>query len=109
MHLRLSCPAPRFTCHYGIDFPDPQELLANRMTNEEIVKFLGVDSLAYLSLDDMIASTGWPSDAFCTACFTGDYPLPVGEFAGKHIMENGRARAGFFAAGAPGLFDKLPA
>ncbi|MFM8790651.1 MAG: amidophosphoribosyltransferase [Chthoniobacterales bacterium] len=109
VHLRISCPAHRFPCHYGIDFPDPQELLANRMTNEEIVKFLGVDSLAYLSVDDMIASTGWPTDAFCTACFTGDYPLPVGEFAGKHIMENGRARAGFFAAGAPGLFDKLPA
>ncbi|MFM8231326.1 MAG: amidophosphoribosyltransferase, partial [Chthoniobacterales bacterium] len=87
VHLRISCPAHRFPCHYGIDFPDPQELLANRMTNEEIVKFLGVDSLAYLSVDDMIASTGWPTDAFCTACFTGDYPLPVGEFAGKHIME----------------------
>jgi amidophosphoribosyltransferase len=109
VHLRISCPAHRFPCHYGIDFPDPQELLANRMSNEEIVKFLGVDSLAYLSLEDMIASTGWPSDAFCSACFTGDYPLPVGEISGKDIMENRRARAGFFSTGAPGLFDNLPA
>ena len=109
VHLRISCPAHRFPCHYGIDFPDPQELLANRMTNEEIVEFLGVDSLAYLSLDDMIASTGWPPASFCTACYTGDYPIPVGEFSGKDIMEKGRARSGFFTAGAPGLFDNLPA
>ncbi|MEY3479548.1 MAG: hypothetical protein RIQ71_323 [Verrucomicrobiota bacterium] len=109
VHLRISCPAHRFPCHYGIDFPDPQELLANRMTTGEIVKFLGVDSIAYLSLDDMIASTGWPPDAFCTACFTGDYPLPVGEVGGKDIMENRPSRAGFFSAGAPGLFDNLPA
>ena len=109
VHLRISCPAHRFPCHYGIDFPDPQELLANRMTTEEIVEFLGVDSLAYLSLDDMIASTGWPPASFCTACYTGDYPIPVGEFSGKDIMEKGRARSGFFTAGAPGLFDNLPA
>jgi amidophosphoribosyltransferase len=108
VHLRISCPAHRFPCHYGIDFPDPQELLANRMTREEIVAFLGVDSLAYLSLDDLIASTGWPSDSFCTACFTGDYPLPVGELSGKHIMEKKTARDGFFAAGSPELFDSLP-
>ena len=109
VHLRISCPAHRFPCHYGIDFPDPQELLANRMTTEEIVEFLGVDSLAYLSLDDMIASTGWPPASFCTACYTGDYPIPVGEVSGKDIMENGRTRSGFFTAGAPGLFDNLPA
>jgi len=109
VHLRISCPAHRFPCHYGIDFPDPQELLANRMTTTEIVKFLGVDSLAYLPLNDMIASTGWPSDSFCTACFTGDYPLPVGEVSGKDIMENRRARSGFFAGGSPGLFENLPA
>jgi amidophosphoribosyltransferase len=108
VHLRISCPAHRFPCHYGIDFPDPQELLANRMTTEEIVEFLGVDSLAYLSLGDMIASTGWPAASFCTACYTGDYPIPVGEFSGKDIMENGRARSGFFTPGAPGLFDNLP-
>jgi hypothetical protein len=60
------------------------------------------------SLDDLIASTGWPSDSFCTACFTGDYPLPVGELSGKHIMEKKTARDGFFAAGSPELFDSLP-
>ncbi|MGA1123170.1 MAG: amidophosphoribosyltransferase [Chthoniobacterales bacterium] len=108
VHLRISCPAHRFPCHYGIDFPDPQELLANRMTTDEIVKFLGANSLAYLSLDDMIASTGWPPEAFCTACFSGDYPIPVGELSGKDIMENGRGRSGFFTTGAPGLFDNLP-
>ena len=107
VHLRISCPPHRFPCHYGIDFPDPQELLANRMTHEEIVRFLGVDSLAYLPVGEMIAATGWPADSFCTACFTGDYPLPVDGDLRKDSMEN-RARGGFFDQGAPGLFDSMP-
>ncbi len=105
VHLRISCPPHRFPCHYGIDFPDPDELLANRMTHAEIEKFLGVDSLAYLSVDDMIAATGWPKDSFCSACFTGDYPLPVDAGLRKDAMEKAPARAGFFADGMPGLFD----
>jgi amidophosphoribosyltransferase len=105
VHLRISCPPHRFPCHYGIDFPDPQELLANRMTPDQIKEFLGVDSLAYLSVDDMVASTGWPSGSFCTACFTGDYPLPVPPQGGKDAMERGRSRPGFFHEEVPGLFD----
>jgi amidophosphoribosyltransferase len=107
VHLRISCPPHRFPCHYGIDFPDPQELLANRMTPEQIKDFLGVDSLAYLSVEDMIASTGWSPDSFCTACFTGDYPLPVPPQGGKDSMERGRIRPGFFHDDAPGLFDRV--
>lgn len=107
VHLRISCPPHRFPCHYGIDFPDPQELLANRMTHDEIVRFLGVDSLAYLPVEEMIAATRWPADSFCTACFTGDYPLPVEAGLRKDAMEN-RGRGGFFDQGAPGLFDSLP-
>ncbi len=105
VHLRISCPPHRFPCHYGIDFPDPQELLANRMTHRQIVDFLGVDSLAYLPVDDMVAATGWPAHSFCTACFTGDYPLPVDADLRKDAMEQAPSRGGFFGPEAPGLFD----
>ncbi len=107
VHLRISCPPHRFPCHYGIDFPDPQELLANRMTHREIVEFLGVDSLTYLPVDEMIAATGWSPDSFCTACFTGDYPMPVEGDLRKDAMEQARGRGGFFSPEAPGLFDSL--
>lgn len=105
VHLRISCPAHRFPCHYGIDFPDPKELLANRMAHQEIIDFLGVDSLAYLPVEDMIGATGWPQKSFCTACFTGDYPMPVEGDLRKDMLENARVRGGFFSSGEPGLFD----
>jgi amidophosphoribosyltransferase len=105
VHLRISCPPHRFPCHYGIDFPDPQELLANRMTPDEIKEFLGVDSVAYLSVHDMVAATGWPAGSFCTACFTGDYPLPVPPQGGKGAMERSRSQRGFFQEEAQDLFD----
>ena len=109
VHLRISCPPHRHPCHYGIDFPDSQELLANRMTDEEIRDFLGVDSLAYLPVSEMIASTGWSPNSFCTACFTGRYPLPVAELTGKDVMEKKTGCGGFFAHRGPGLFDNVQA
>lgn len=107
VHLRISCPPHRFPCHYGIDFPDPQELLANRMTTAEIVEFLGVDSLAYLPVDDMVAATGRPHDAFCLACFNGRYPLPVEDNGCLRRQQTGARRGGFFDRDAPGLFDQV--
>ena len=107
VHLRISCPPHRFPCHYGIDFPDPQELLANRMTHAQIVEYLGVDSLEYLPVDDMIAATGWPKDSFCTACFTADYPLAVDTDLRKDTLEKDRLRGGFFRQESPGLFDSV--
>jgi amidophosphoribosyltransferase len=108
VHLRISCPPHRHPCHYGIDFPDPGELLANRMSDEEIKKFLGVDSIAYLPTNEMVAATGWPAQSFCTACFTGDYPLKVDPGLRKDAMERGSA-GGFFDRRMPGLFDDLHA
>ena len=58
VHMRVSCPPHRFACHYGIDFPDPEKLLANQKTMPEIREYLGVDSLGYLDLEGMIAATG---------------------------------------------------
>lgn len=89
VHVRVSCPPHRFPCHYGIDFPDPKALIANQMTPQEITKFLGADSIGYLSLEGMIKACA-PLNAtqFCTACFTGEYPVPPPAQANKLILEN---------------------
>ena len=93
VHMRVSCPPHRFACHYGIDFPDPQKLIANQMSMEEIRKYLGVDSLGYLDVEGMVRATGRPVNEFCLACFTGNYPLPVDPALDKFIMEKREARA----------------
>ena len=87
VHMRVSCPPHRFACHYGIDFPDPEKLIANQMSMEDICKYLGVDSLGYLDVEGMVRATGKPMNSFCLACFNGDYPLPVDPALDKFIME----------------------
>jgi amidophosphoribosyltransferase len=94
VHMRISCPPHKFACYYGIDFPDPEKLLANQCTMEEIRNYLGADSLGYLDFDGMIGATGRPAATFCTACFSGDYPVPYDAAFDKLIMEKrlGRVR-----------------
>jgi amidophosphoribosyltransferase len=77
VHLRIVSPPIRWPCFYGIDMSTRGELIATGSAVEEIREFIGADSLAYLSLDGLVASTGAPSDAFCRACFDGEYPVPV--------------------------------
>jgi len=93
VHMRVSCPPHRFACHYGIDFPDPDKLIANQMPMREICRYLGVDSLGYLDVEGMVKATGQPANRFCLACFTGKYPLPVDPALDKFIMEKREARA----------------
>src|SRR6202047_2842193 len=93
VHMRVSCPPHRFACHYGIDFPDPQKLIANQMSMEEIQKYLGVDSLGYLDIGGMVRATGLPRDHFCLACFDGDYPVPFNGVLDKFIMERRKGRS----------------
>lgn len=78
VHLRLGSPPITGPCLYGIDTPTRDELIAARHTRAEIAHFLGVDSLEYLTLEQMIEATGQDSD-WCHACFSGDYPTPVPE------------------------------
>ena len=84
VHLRISSPPFRWPCFYGIDTPVREELLAARMNVEEITRHLGADSVAYLTLEGLIAAIGSPDAGFCSACLTGTYPtsIPVkfGEF-----------------------------
>ncbi len=77
VHLRISSPPFRWPCFYGIDTPDQTELLAAIKTNEEIVEFLGVDSLEYLTLEHLVSAVDAPGAGFCDACLTGNYPVKV--------------------------------
>ena len=93
VHIRVSCPPHRFSCHYGIDFPDPKDLLANRMTPQEITKYLGADSLGYLDVDGMVRACKLPASKFCLACFNGDYPVPFAPEDDKGVLERRREQA----------------
>ena len=63
------------------------ELLASNLDLEEIRTYLQVDSLAYLGLDRLIAATGTPQSGFCTACFTGEYPVEIPSTLSKAVLE----------------------
>jgi amidophosphoribosyltransferase len=109
VHMRVSCPPHRFACHYGIDFPDPDKLIANQMSIDQICKYLGVDSLGYLDVEGMVRATGRKVNEFCLACFNGNYPLPVDPALDKFIMERRESRAKALAAetAQPTLFAGL--
>jgi amidophosphoribosyltransferase len=77
VHLRISSPPIICPCFYGIDMPTKGELIASGMSVEDIRRFLDVDSLGYLSIDGLRATTSESSSHLCTACFTGDYPVAV--------------------------------
>jgi amidophosphoribosyltransferase len=87
VHLRVSSPPYRWPCHYGMDTGERGELLAANLTVEEIRDYLGVDTLAYLTLDRLLAATAAPGAGFCTACLTGEYPVPIGGSVGKSVLE----------------------
>jgi amidophosphoribosyltransferase len=101
VHLRICLPPIMWPCFYGMDFPTRGELIAAQMERGEIADYLGVDSLAYLELDRLIAATGAPSAGFCTACLTGDYPVPVPEGLSKAVLEQPVGNVGDGVAPAP--------
>lgn len=108
VHLRISCPPHRFACYYGIDFPDPANLLANQCTMEEIRKYLGADSIGYLDVEGMVAATALPKEHFCLACFTGEYPAAYDPKLDKFIMERRQNRGALLAGDDhPELFESL--
>jgi amidophosphoribosyltransferase len=87
IHFRVSSPPYRWPCFYGLDTGKRSDLLAADMSVGEIADYLGVDSLQYLDIDRLVAATGKPAESFCTACFTGEYPVAVPEFDTKHALE----------------------
>jgi len=92
VHVRITSPPIRYPCHFGLDFPTQEELIAHKRTLGEIAEFLGVDSLEYLSLEGLLSSMDMPGDQFCTACFSGKYPVTVSGDNGKDIFEKAMGR-----------------
>lgn len=82
IHFLVSSPPITHPCFYGMDFPDPEELIANRYNGDikAMAEAIGVDSLRYLSADGLVKAVQESNDSqheYCTACFTGNYPVPV--------------------------------
>jgi len=80
VHFRVSSPPIKYPCHYGMDFPTRDELIANRCEGDigKIGKELGVDSLGYLSIEDLLSSVPHENgEQYCTACFSGEYPVEI--------------------------------
>ncbi|MHC4069181.1 MAG: amidophosphoribosyltransferase [Planctomycetota bacterium] len=98
IHMRVSCPPIRYPCFYGVDFPTKEELLANNRDLEQIREFLEVDSVGYLSLEGLLSCAVFPSDHYCTACWSGDYRISVDVTSSKFSMERYQRN----------MFDDLP-
>jgi amidophosphoribosyltransferase len=75
VHLRISCPPTVSPCFYGVDTPSRAELIGATHTIEEIRKYVGADTLAYLSLEGLRAALGTDRRSYCTSCYTGVYPV----------------------------------
>jgi amidophosphoribosyltransferase len=77
VHMRISSPPVTHPCFYGIDTDTQDQLIAATKSVEAIAEAIGVDSLAYLSWEGMLEATGVDTNSFCSACFTGDYPVTI--------------------------------
>jgi amidophosphoribosyltransferase len=75
VHMRISCPPTISPCFYGVDTPKRSELIAATHSLEEIRKYIGADSLGYLSLDGLMSSVGEGRHSYCSSCYTGEYPI----------------------------------
>lgn len=96
VHLRISSPPYRWPCFYGIDTAARKDLIAFEKTVEEIRAHNGADSLAYLSMDNLLEAVGHPKQSFCRACFDGEYPIqiPLDVKMSKLVFEHGSGDPG---------------
>ena len=86
IHFRVSSPPIISPCFFGIDMPTRKELIASSRSVKQIEKYLGVDSLRYLSLEGMLSMPSLPKATFCHGCFSGQYPIPVPRINGKNKL-----------------------
>jgi amidophosphoribosyltransferase len=77
IHMRISCPPTISPCYYGVDTPNKADLIAAQMSIEEIKKFIGADSLGYLSLEGMLEATDFQAGSACVACWNEKYPTRI--------------------------------
>ncbi len=99
VHVRIASPPVRWPCFYGIDFASRAELIANAGEVEAVRRAIGADTLGYVTLEALVAATEQPKNRLCTACFTGEYPIPIPDQVGKHVLES--IERGVAGAAAP--------
>ena len=90
VHVRISSPPTTHPCFYGIDTPERDKLLAARHDVENMRRFIGADSLAFVSLDGLYRAVGEPhrlanAPQYCDACFSGEYPIPLSDHDGGNV------------------------
>ncbi len=86
VHLRITCPPITSPCFMGVDMGTHDELIAHHLSVDEIREHIGADTLGFLSVDTMMEAIG-RTDGYCNACFTGDYPVEIGETRSKQDFE----------------------
>jgi len=96
VHLRITSPPIKWPCYYGIDTPERENLIAASKSVTDIAKFLGADSLEYLTLENLVTAVGIPKKELCMACLDGNYPLKIQDSVGKFVLEenNGGKKTG---------------
>lgn len=88
IHVRICSPPIKYPCYFGVDTPDPKRLIASEKSVGEIKRFIGADSLGYLSLSGLIRAARQKKKTLCSACFTGKYIIPINNNFKKNILEN---------------------
>ena len=77
IHLRISCPPIKHPCYFGVDFATREQLIAHERSIEEIRKFLGVDSVHFLTLEGLLSVMQHKPSEYCTACFSAEYRIDI--------------------------------
>ncbi len=91
VHVRISCPPTISPCYYGVDTPTREELIASSNSPGEICKFLGADSLGYVSLPALRRAVSDTEGRFCTSCYTGVYPTDLVQLEVRECASNGKS------------------
>lgn len=92
IHLRISCPPIRHPCYFGVDFAERSQLIAHERSVEDIRAYLGVDSLAYLSLEGLLSCMRGAGDSYCHACYSGRYPIDPATPTTEEFSEHDQLR-----------------
>lgn len=92
VHMRITSPPIKWSCYYGIDTPERERLIASNKSIQEIADFIGVDSLEYLTHENLVKSINLPKKELCLACLDGNYPLSIQDSVGKFVLEECAAK-----------------
>lgn len=92
IHLRISCPPIIAPCFYGIDMQQYRQFIATEKTVEEIGRFIGVDTLEYNTIENLVKAIGLPKRSLCTACLDEDYPTELGHLRAKQMKLTDRSQ-----------------